>query len=76
MLARRSPTPGATCGVDLTNLQTAASKTDRQTNRHIARTIVRRNQPLSRADQASDVRRRTAWATIERLIDACPSRDD
>jgi predicted NBD/HSP70 family sugar kinase len=57
--------------IDLTNFQVATSETARQINRRIALNIIRRNQPMSRADLArrSGMQRSTVSAIVGQLID-------
>ncbi|MBP7571734.1 MAG: ROK family transcriptional regulator [Acidobacteria bacterium] len=57
--------------IDLTNFQVATSETARQINRRIALNIIRRSQPMSRADLArrSGMQRSTVSAIVEQLID-------
>ncbi len=57
--------------IDLTNFQVATSETARQINRRIALNIVRRSQPMSRAELArrSGMQRSTVSAIVEQLID-------
>jgi predicted NBD/HSP70 family sugar kinase len=57
--------------IDLTNFQVATSETARHINRRIALNIVRRNQPMSRADLArrSGMQRSTVSAIVAQLID-------
>jgi predicted NBD/HSP70 family sugar kinase len=57
--------------IDLTNFQVATSETARHINRSIALNIIRRYQPLSRADLArrSGLQRSTVSAIIGQLID-------
>jgi predicted NBD/HSP70 family sugar kinase len=56
--------------IDLTNFQVATSETARHINRRIALNIIRRYQPLSRADLArrSGLQRSTVSAIIGQLI--------
>jgi len=56
--------------IDLTNFQVATSETARQINRRIALNLVRRHQPMSRADLArhSGLQRSTVSAIIDQLI--------
>ena len=56
--------------IDLTNFQVATSETARHINRRIALSIIRRYQPLSRADLArrSGLQRSTVSAIISQLI--------
>jgi predicted transcriptional regulator len=56
--------------IDLTNFQVATSETARHINRRIALNIIRRFQPLSRADLArrSGLQRSTVSAIVEQLI--------
>lgn len=57
--------------IDLTNFQVATSETARHINRRIALNIIRRSQPMSRADLArrSGMQRSTVSAIVEQLID-------
>ena len=57
--------------IDLTNFRVATSETARLINRRIALNLVRRHQPLSRADLArrSGLQRSTVSAIVEQLID-------
>src|SRR5262245_9211776 len=57
--------------VDLTNFQVATSETARKINRQITLNLLRRHQPLSRADLArrSGLQRSTVSAIIDQLID-------
>src|SRR6516162_3101705 len=57
--------------IDLTNFQVATSETARQINRRIALNLLRRHQPMSRADLArhSGLQRSTVSAIIDQLID-------
>jgi len=57
--------------IDLTNFQVATSGTARRINRRIALSIIRRHQPMSRADLArrSGLQRSTVSAIIQQLID-------
>lgn len=57
--------------IDLTNFQVATSETARQINRRIALNIIRRHQPLSRADLArsSGMQRSTVSAIVGQLIE-------
>ena len=57
--------------IDLTNFQVATSGTARRINRRIALNIIRRHQPMSRADLArrSGLQRSTVSAIIQQLID-------
>jgi predicted NBD/HSP70 family sugar kinase len=57
--------------IDLTNFRVATSETARQINRRIALSIIRRHQPMSRADLArrSGLQRSTVSAIIDQLID-------
>lgn len=57
--------------IDLTNFQVATSETARQINRRIALNIIRRHQPMSRAELArrSGLQRSTVSAIIGQLID-------
>ena len=57
--------------IDLTNFQLATSETARHINRRIALNIIRRHQPMSRADVArrSGLQRSTVSAIIDQLID-------
>jgi predicted NBD/HSP70 family sugar kinase len=56
--------------IDLTNFQVATSETARHINRRIALNIIRRHQPMSRAELArrSGLQRSTVSAIIEQLI--------
>lgn len=56
--------------IDLTNFQVATSETARQINRRIALNIIRRHQPMSRADLArsSGMQRSTVSAIVGQLI--------
>ena len=56
--------------IDLTNFQVATSETARHINRRIALNLIRRHQPISRADLArrSSLQRSTVSAIIEQLI--------
>ncbi len=56
--------------IDLTNFNVASSETARHINRRIALSIIRRHQPMSRADLArrSGLQRSTVSAIIEQLI--------
>ncbi len=56
--------------IDLTNFQVATSETARHINRRIALSLIRRHQPLSRADLArqSGLQRSTVSAIINQLI--------
>jgi predicted NBD/HSP70 family sugar kinase len=56
--------------IDLTNFQLATSETARHINRRIALNIIRRHQPMSRADLArrSGLQRSTVSAIIDQLI--------
>jgi len=56
--------------IDLTNFQVATSETARQINRRIALNLIRRHQPLSRAELArrSGLQRSTVSAIIGQLI--------
>jgi predicted NBD/HSP70 family sugar kinase len=56
--------------IDLTNIQVATSETARHINRRIALNIIRRSQPMSRADLArrSGMQRSTVSAIVEQLI--------
>jgi predicted NBD/HSP70 family sugar kinase len=56
--------------IDLTNFQLATSETARHINRRIALNIIRRHQPMSRADVArrSGLQRSTVSAIIDQLI--------
>src|SRR6516165_5651295 len=56
--------------IDLTNFQVATSETARHINRRIALNIIRRHQPMSRADlsRRSGLQRSTVSAIIEQLI--------
>ena len=57
--------------IDLTNFHVATSETARQINRRITLNLLRRHQPLSRADLArrTGLQRSTVSAIIEQLID-------
>ena len=57
--------------IDLTNFHLATSETARHINRRIALNIIRRHQPMSRADVArrSGLQRSTVSAIIDQLID-------
>ena len=57
--------------VDLTNFRVATSETARKINRQIALTLLRRHQPMSRADLArrSGLQRSTVSAIVDQLID-------
>jgi predicted NBD/HSP70 family sugar kinase len=57
--------------IDLTNFRVATSETARQINRRIALNLVRRHQPLSRADlsRRSGLQRSTVSSIVEQLID-------
>jgi predicted NBD/HSP70 family sugar kinase len=57
--------------IDLTNFRLATSETARDINRRIALNIMRRHQPMSRADLArrSGLQRSTVSAIIDQLID-------
>lgn len=57
--------------IDLTNFQLATSETARHINRRIALNIIRRHQPMSRADLArrSGLQRSTVSAIIDQLIE-------
>lgn len=57
--------------IDLTNFQVATSETARHINRRIALNIIRRSQPMSRADLArrSGMQRSTVSAIVNQLID-------
>jgi len=57
--------------IDLTNFQVATSETARQINRRIALNLIRRHQPLSRADVArrSGLQRSTVSNITDQLID-------
>lgn len=57
--------------IDLTDFQVATSETARQINRRIALNIIRRHQPMSRADLArrSGLQRSTISAIIDQLIE-------
>ncbi len=63
--------PAAMRKIDLTNFQLATSETARHINRRIALNIIRRHQPMSRADVArrSGLQRSTVSAIIDQLID-------
>ena len=56
--------------IDLTSFQVATSETARQINRRIALSLIRRHEPLSRADLArrSGLQRSTVSAIIDELI--------
>ena len=56
--------------IDLTNFQVATSETARHINRRIALNIIRRHQPMSRAELArrSGLQRSTVSAIIDQLI--------
>ena len=56
--------------IDLTNFNVASSETARHINRRIALSLIRRHQPLSRAELArrSGLQRSTVSAIIEQLI--------
>ena len=56
--------------IDLTNFNVASSETARHINRRIALNIIRRHQPMSRAELArrSGLQRSTVSAIIEQLI--------
>jgi predicted NBD/HSP70 family sugar kinase len=56
--------------IDLTNFQVARSETARHINRRIALNLIRRHQPVSRADLArrSGLQRSTVSAIIDQLI--------
>ena len=56
--------------IDLTNFQVATSETARHINRRIALSIIRRHQPMSRAELArrSGLQRSTVSAIIHQLI--------
>jgi predicted NBD/HSP70 family sugar kinase len=56
--------------IDLTNFQVATSETARHINRRIALNIIRRHQPMSRAELArrSGLQRSTISAIIDQLI--------
>lgn len=56
--------------IDLTNFHVATSETARHVNRRIALNIIRRSQPMSRADLArsSGMQRSTVSAIVEQLI--------
>jgi predicted NBD/HSP70 family sugar kinase len=56
--------------IDLTNFRVATSETARQINRRIALNIIRRHQPMSRADVArrSGLQRSTVSAIVDQLI--------
>lgn len=56
--------------IDLTNFQVATSETARHINRRIALNIIRRSQPMSRADLArrSGMQRSTVSAIVGQLI--------
>ncbi|HEY8549482.1 MAG TPA: ROK family transcriptional regulator [Vicinamibacterales bacterium] len=57
--------------IDLTSFQVATSGTARQINRRIALNLLRRHQPLSRADLArrSGLQRSTVSAIVDQLIE-------
>jgi predicted NBD/HSP70 family sugar kinase len=57
--------------IDLTNFQVATSETARHINRRIVLNLIRRHQPISRADLArhSGLQRSTVSVIIEQLID-------
>ncbi len=57
--------------IDLTNFQVATSETVRQINRRIALNLLRRHQPMSRADLArrSGLQRSTVSAIVDQLIE-------
>lgn len=57
--------------IDLTNFQVATSETARHINRRIALNIIRRHQPMSRAELArrSGLQRSTVSAIVRQLID-------
>lgn len=57
--------------IDLTNFQVATSETARQINRRIALNLLRRHQPMSRADLArrSGLQRSTVSAIVDQLIE-------
>jgi len=57
--------------VDLTNFRVATSETARKINRQITLNILRRHQPMSRADLArrSGLQRSTVSAIVDQLID-------
>ena len=56
--------------IDLTNFNVASSETARHINRRIALSIIRRHQPMSRAELArrSGLQRSTVSAIIDQLI--------
>jgi len=56
--------------IDLTNFRVATSETARHINRRIALNLIRRHQPMSRAELArrSGLQRSTVSAIIEQLI--------
>ena len=56
--------------IDLTNFRLATSETARHINRRIALNIIRRHQPMSRADVArqSGLQRSTVSAIVDQLI--------
>ena len=57
--------------IDLTDFQVATSETARDINRRIALNLIRRHQPLSRAELArrSGLQRSTVSAIVGQLID-------
>jgi len=57
--------------IDLTNIQVATSETARQINRRIVLNLLRRHQPMSRADLArrSGLQRSTVSAIVDQLIE-------
>ena len=57
--------------IDLTNFQVATSETARDINRRIVLNLIRRHQPISRADLArhSGLQRSTVSVIAEQLID-------
>src|SRR5262245_28325051 len=57
--------------VDLTNFQVATSETARKINRQITLNLLRRHQPMSRADLArrSGLQRSTVSAIVDQLIE-------
>src|SRR5262249_35207826 len=57
--------------IDLTNFQVATSETARQINRRITLSLIRRHQPMSRADLArrSGLQRSTVSSILDQLID-------
>ena len=56
--------------IDLTDFRVATSETARQINRRISLNLIRRHQPMSRAELArrSGLQRSTISAIIEQLI--------